>query len=145
MGIAGTVLPALPGPTLVFAGLVLAAWAEGFAEVGAATLAALGVLTALTFAVDFAASAFGARRVGASRRAVVGAALGMLVGLFFGLPGLVLGPFLGAVLGEWTVHRQLERAARAGVGAWLGVALGAAAKLGIVFAMLGLFVAARLL
>ena len=144
-GIAGTVLPALPGPALVLGGLALLAWADGFARVGSGAVALLTLLTAGTYAVDFAASAFGAKRLGASGRAIVGAALGTLVGLFFGVPGLIFGPFLGAVLGEYTVRRHLGEAGRAGFGAWIGVLLGVAAKLALVFAMLGVFVAAYLL
>ncbi|HWQ00358.1 MAG TPA: DUF456 domain-containing protein [Vicinamibacterales bacterium] len=139
VGFAGLVLPGLPGTPLVFAGLLVAAWAEGFAYVGAGTLLVLAVLTAASFAVDFLASALGARRFGASPRAVAGAVVGGLVGLFFGLPGLVLGPFAGAVAGELTARRTLAQAGQAGVGATLGLALGLAAKLGIAFAMLGLF------
>ena len=138
-GIVGTVLPALPGAVLVFAGLLLAAWADGFVHVGTLTLVGLGVLAALSYAVDFAATALGAKKLGASRRALVGAALGALVGLFFGLPGVLLGPFIGAVLGELSERRDLVQAGRAGVGAWLGLVLGAGAKLALVMAMLGVF------
>jgi len=139
VGIAGTALPALPGPVLVFVGLLLGAWADGFVHVGAGWLTLLGLMAALAYGVDFAAGAFGVNRVGASRRAVAGAVLGGLVGLFFGLPGLLLGPFVGAVIGEYTVQRDLARAGRAGAGAWLGVVLGVAGKLAIVLAMVGMF------
>jgi len=139
VGVAGTFLPAMPGPTVVFAGLLLAAWIGDFARVGLAGLSVLAVLTVLTFLVDFAASAFGAKRLGASPRAAVGAALGAVVGIFFGIPGLVLGPFVGAVIAEYTVRRDLTQAGRAGVGAALGIAIGAAAKLALVVSMLGVF------
>jgi len=139
VGFAGLVLPGLPGAPLVFCGLVLAAWAEGFAYVGAGTLLVLALLTAATFAVDFAASAFGARRFGASPRAIAGAALGGLVGLFFGLPGLVVGPFAGAVAGELSARRSLQQAGRAGLGATLGLALGLAAKVALAGSMLAVF------
>lgn len=142
-GLLGLVLPALPGAPLLFAGLLLAAWAEGFAYVGTGTLVVLALLALLTYAVDFAASAFGAKRFGASRRAVAGALLGALVGLFFGLPGVLLGPFVGAVIGELTAQRSLRDAGRAGVGATVGLALGAAAKLALAFSMLGIFGLAR--
>ena len=143
-GVAGTVLPAVPGPPLVLAGLCLVAWLDDFARVGGWTLAVLGVLTALTYAIDFAAAALGAKRVGASRRAIAGALIGGLVGLFFGLPGLILGPFVGAVVGEYTVQRNLEQAGRVGVGTWLGMVLGMAARLSLVFAMLAVFTTAYL-
>ena len=141
-GVAGTVLPALPGPVLVFAGLLLGAWAEHFDRVGWPTLAVLGLLTAGAYVVDLLAAAAGARRFGASRRAAVGAALGTLLGLFFGIPGVIVGPFAGALAGEVWARRGLEGAGRAGVGAWLGFLFGAVLKLAIVFAMVGVFAAA---
>src|SRR5512139_173589 len=91
VGFAGLILPAVPGIPLVFAGLVLLAWAEDFAYVGWVTLALLGVLALLSTGVDFLAAALGAKKFGASPRAVGGAALGAVAGLFFGLPGIVLG------------------------------------------------------
>ena len=127
-GLAGTVLPALPGPILVFAGLLLAAWADGFARVGWPTIALLGLLTAAAYLVDLAAAA-------------VGAALGTLLGLFVGLPGVIIGPFAGAVIGEVSARRSLKGAGRAGVAAWTGFLLGALVKLGLVFTMVGLFLA----
>lgn len=143
LGLAGLVLPALPGAPLLFVGLLLAAWAEDFVYVGGWTLTALGVMAVLTYLVDFAATAFGAKRFGASRRAAAGAAIGALAGLFLGLPGVLLGPFVGAVIGELTARRDLAAAGRAGVGASLGLALGAAAKLALGFAMVGIFLVAR--
>lgn len=141
-GIAGTVLPALPGPVLVFAGLVVGAWADGFGRVGPGMLILLGALTALAYVVDLGAMVLGVRRSGASRRAVVGAALGLLLGLPLGLPGLLLGPFLGAVAAELTVRRDLASAGRAGVAAWIGFLVGTVAKLVLVFVMIGLFLTA---
>jgi uncharacterized protein YqgC (DUF456 family) len=143
VGLAGVVLPALPGVPLLFAGLVVAAWAEGFAYVGGTAIALLALLALLAYGADLGASALGARRFGASRSAVVGATLGTLAGLFLGLPGVLLGPFVGAVVGELLAHRDLGQAGRAGVGAWLGLLLGVAAKLSLSFAMLGVFAIAR--
>jgi len=145
VGLAGVVLPALPGAPFLFAGLFLAAWAEGFVHVGAWTLGALALLALLTYAADLAATAFGAKRFGASRRAVVGAALGGLAGVFLGLPGLLVGPFAGAVIGELSAHRGLRDAGRAGVGAALGLALGVAAKLALSVSMIALFLVDRFL
>lgn len=144
LGLAGLLLPVLPGVPLLLAGLVVAAWAEGFEEVGVKTLVGIAVLGGLGIFIDFAAGAFGAKRFGASRAGIAGAALGALLGLFFGLPGVLLGPFVGAVLGELLVaRRRPEAAGRAGVGAALGLAFGAAAKLALGFAMLGVFLLAR--
>lgn len=143
-GIAGTIVPGLPGAPLVLAGLVLAAWIDGFAHVGWPTWLVLGLLVAASVAVDFGASALGAQRFGASPRALAGAALGAVVGLFFGLPGLLLGPFAGAVVGEYSARRDLLQAGRAGVGTFVGLVLGAAARAALALAMVGVFVAAYL-
>lgn len=143
-GIAGTVLPGLPGAILVLAGLGLAAWIDGFQRVGWPTLALLAGLTALTYAVDLLAAAAGARRFGASRWAVAGALAGALAGLPFGVAGLLVGPFAGACAAELLVRRDLRRAGRAGLGAWLGLLLGTAARLALVAAMLAVFAVAYL-
>jgi uncharacterized protein YqgC (DUF456 family) len=139
VGLAGSVLPALPGVPLVFAGLLLAAWAGDFEQVGAFPLVVLGVLTLLSFGIDLAATAMGAKRVGATKLAVLGAALGTFAGIFLGLPGLILGPFVGAVAGELISHGQVQQATRAGIATWLGLLFGTLAKLALVFTMLGLF------
>lgn len=139
VGIAGTILPALPGIPVVFAGLLIAAWADGFQHAGTLTLVVLGLLTVFALIVDFVAGVAGAKRVGASRRAVIGAALGTLVGIFFGLPGLLLGPFLGALCGELAAGGGLQKATSVGLGAWLGFVVGTVVKLGVCFAMLGIF------
>ncbi len=139
IGIVGTVLPILPGVPIVFAGMLLAAWADHFAHVGKITLIVLGMLTVLALAIDFVAGMLGAKRVGASRYALLGALIGSIIGLFFGIPGLLLGPFVGALLGELVAGGNLRRATGVGVGAWLGFVVGAAAKIGVCFAMLGVF------
>lgn len=145
VGFAGLIMPAVPGIPLVFAGLVLLAWAENFAYVGWITLTLLGVLTLLSVGVDFLAAALGAKKFGASPRAVSGAALGAVAGLFFGLPGIVLGPFVGAVIGEFSRRASVAAATQAGFGATLGLLFGALLKIGLAFTMLGVFVVDRLL
>jgi uncharacterized protein YqgC (DUF456 family) len=140
VGIAGVILPALPGLPLVFAGMLLAAWAGDFQQIGWVTLVVLGLLTALSFAVDIFATAMGAQRVGASRKALVGAVLGTFAGLFFMPIGLFVGPFAGALLGELWHGRELRQATKVGLGTWLGIVLGIVLKLGLAFAMVGLFV-----
>ena len=142
VGLVGVVLPGLPGHVLILAGLVLGAWAEGFTRVGMPTLAVLAVLAVASYVIDFVAAVLGARRLGASTRAMTGAALGTLFGMFMGLPGLIVGPFLGAVLGELTVRADLIQAGKAGVAAWIGFAVGAAVKVAIAFVMIGVFLAA---
>lgn len=145
VGLIGVVLPALPGTVLIFGGLLIAAWADGFARVGIPTIVVIGIIGAASYGVDFAAAALGAKRLGASTRAMAGAAIGTILGLFLGLPGLIIGPFIGAVLGELSVDRDWKKAGKAGVAAWIGFAIGTAVKVGIAFAMIGIFVGAYLL
>ena len=144
IGLAGVILPALPGLPLVFAGMLLAAWADGFDKLGWVTLSVLGVLTLISFVVDLLATALGASRVGASRKALLGSVVGTFAGLFFMPIGLFIGPFAGALLGELWHGRELRQATKVGIGTWLGIVLGVVLKLGLAFAMLGLFVLAWL-
>jgi uncharacterized protein YqgC (DUF456 family) len=141
-GIIGIVLPALPGTVLIFLGLLCGAWADHFERVGPWMLAVIGLIGGASYGIDFVAAALGARHLGASRRAMAGAALGTLFGLFLGLPGIIIGPFIGAVIGELTLNRDWKQAGRAGVAAWIGFAIGIAVKVGFAFLMIGLFVAA---
>lgn len=143
IGLLGLILPGLPGAPVLFVGLLLGAWADDFAYLGAQTLIALGVMAVLTYVVDFVATALGAKRFGASNRAVAGAVLGGVLGLVFGLPGLLLGPFIGAMAGELSAQRDLKAAGRVGFGATIGLALGTAVKLGLGFGMVGIFLFAR--
>lgn len=141
-GIAGTIFPALPGVALVFCGLLLAAWADDFQRVTWIPLAVLGALTFLSFVVDFLATVLGVRRVGATRLAIIGALTGTIVGIFFGLIGLVFGPFVGAIAGEMLSHGKMDQASRVGIATWIGLIFGTLAKIGLIFTMLGVFAVA---
>ena len=138
-GISGLVLPMMPGAPLLFLGLVVAAWADNFTYVGTGGLTALGILALLTYAVDIIAGAFGAKKFGASRQAIIGAGVGTLLGLFFMPVGILLGPFLGAVTGELIAQKNLREAGASGFGATIGLLLGAVAKLVLALMMLLLF------
>ena len=145
IGIAGTILPALPGAILVFGGIVLAAWIDDFTRIPVWLLAILAVLTALAWIVDYVAAAAGAKKAGASRHAIAGAMIGTVLGIFTGLWGLLFMPLLGAAIGEFIAQRDLRRAGKVGIATWLGLLLGTAAKVAIVFAMVGVFIVALLL
>jgi uncharacterized protein YqgC (DUF456 family) len=145
VGVIGTFLPVLPGAAIVFGGMLLAAWIDHFQRIGWITLTILGVLTVLVFVIDVVAAFFGAKRVGASRLALAGAGVGTIVGMFFGIVGILVAPFIGAVIGELIARGQLDAAARVGFGTWLGMAVGALAKMAVVLAMLGVFIASVLI
>ncbi len=139
IGLLGTILPVLPGLPVMFAGMLLAAWAGDFTHIGAGTLTALGVLVLLSIGVDLASSILGAKRSGASNKGLWGAGIGGFAGIFFGVPGLVAGPFLGASLGEMVHGRAWRDASKIGLGTWLGILVGAVLKLMLALAMLVLF------
>jgi uncharacterized protein YqgC (DUF456 family) len=139
VGIAGIILPALPGVVLVFIGLLLAAWAEGFQSIGWLTISLLAGLMVLALITDVLATTLGVRRVGASRWAVIGSVIGTIAGLLFGLAGIVIGPFVGAAAGEYYARRDVTQAGRAGLGTWAGIILGTAVKLALAFSMIALF------
>ena len=101
-----------------------------------------GILAAITWVIDIGAAAVGAKRVGASPWAIVGAAIGTIAGVFTGLVGLLFLPLAGAAIGEYLAKRDLRRAGHVGIATWLGLLIGTAAKVAIVFAMIGLFVLA---
>jgi uncharacterized protein YqgC (DUF456 family) len=145
VGIAGAVLPALPGVPIVFAGMWLAASVDDYSLIGAGTLILLGILAGLAVLIDFVAGILGARHVAASRTALWGAMIGTFVGIFFGLAGLLLGPFVGALLGEASAGGTVRRSTEVGVATWIGLLFGTVAKVGLSFTMLGVFVAALLI
>ena len=144
-GLAGTVLPVLPGTVLVWAGIVLGAWIDDFQRVGTTTLVVVTVLAALAWVLDYVAGLLGARKAGASRQALLGAAIGTVVGLFMGVVGVLFMPLVGAALGEYLAQKDQTRAVRVGVATWLGIMLGLLAKVVLAFIMVGLFVAALLI
>lgn len=145
IGLAGTVLPVLPGVPLIFGGLLLIAYQDGFNKVGVFTLVILGILAALAVAIDYVAAIFGAKRVGASKLAIIGATVGTIAGLFLGFVGIIFGPFIGAATGEFIARRDAIQAGKVGLATWLGIVIGVAAKLGIAFLMVGIFVASYFL
>ena len=142
LGLAGTVLPALPGTLLVLAGIVLGAWIDDFSRVGWGVLAGVGVLALLAWVLDYVAGLLGARQAGASRLALVGAALGTVAGLFMGLVGVLFMPLVGAAVGEYLARREHAHAVKVGVATWLGIMAGMVSKVVIAFMMIGVFIAA---
>ena len=145
VGLAGAILPALPGIPLIFGGIWLAAAVDHYRHLGLWWLLIIGALGVVGVIVDFVASTLGAKRVGASKLALWGAGLGTLAGMFFGIPGLLFGPFLGALGGELASGTSVLRSAHVGIGTWLGLLFGTLIKLVLSFVMVGLFGLAMLL
>ncbi|HQR56850.1 MAG TPA: DUF456 domain-containing protein [Burkholderiaceae bacterium] len=141
-GLAGTVLPALPGIPLIFGGVLLAAWIEDFQRIPGWVIGVLAALAVIGVAVDYVAAALSARRVGASRQGIVGAALGTVAGVVTGLWGLIFMPLVGAAIGEFIAHRDALRAGKVGLATWFGLLVGTAVKIAVAFTMIGVFVAA---
>ena len=146
IGLAGAVLPAIPGVPLVFAGLWLGAWIDDYEKVNAWWVGVFGVLTLVAMAVDLIATALGAKRVGASRQAIAGAVIGTFAGLFLGGPiGVLIGPFVGAVVGELIARGSMDKAMDVGIATWMGFLFGTLAKIALSLAMVGMFAGAYLI
>jgi uncharacterized protein YqgC (DUF456 family) len=138
-GLAGAILPALPGIPILYAGIWLAAGTDGYAHIGVWWLIGIALVGAFGMLMDLVAGVFGARRVGATPAALWGSAIGTVVGLFLGIPGLILGPFIGALAGEMLSGSSVLRSTHVGMGTWVGLLLGTLVKLVVSFAMLGMF------
>ena len=145
LGLAGTVLPLLPGTVLVWGGILVGAWIDDFTRVGTTTVVVVSVLAVLAWALDYVAGLMGAQKVGASKQALLGAAVGTVVGLFMGLVGVLFMPLVGAAIGEYMARKDQTRAVKIGVATWLGIMVGLIAKVVLAFIMVGIFVAALLI
>lgn len=135
VGLLGTILPAIPGLPLMFAGAWLLAYTGDYQIIGTTTLVVLGILTLLGSGMDYVAGLLGAKFTGASKQALWGAFLGGIVGLFFNLPGLILGPLVGAAVGEFVARRSLLMAGKVGIGTFIGFIVGVVAKVGCALAI----------
>jgi len=144
-GVAGTVLPALPGTLFVLGGIVLGAWIDGFTRVGWPSVTVVSVLAVLAWVLDYVAGLLGAKKAGASKQAIIGAALGTVAGLFMGLIGVFFMPLVGAAVGEYIAQKDHARAAHVGIATWLGIMAGMVAKVVIAFMMIGVFIVALLI
>ncbi len=142
VGIAGTVLPALPGVPLIFGGVLIAAWIGDFQRISVFTVVVLAILAVLGIVIDYIAAAISAKRAGASRQGIIGAAIGTVAGVFTGLWGLLFMPLMGAAIGEFMAHKDAFRAGKVGAATWFGLLVGTAIKLAIAFTMVGVFIAA---
>ena len=142
LGLAGAIVPAVPGIPLIFGGIWLIAGVDHYHHLGLWWLIGIAAVGAIGLTIDLLAGALGVKRVGASKQAVSGALVGTVIGLFFGLPGLLLGPFVGAVLGELAAGSSVLRSTNVGVSAWFGLIFGTIIKLVSSLMMVALFGAA---
>ena len=145
VGVGGTFLPALPGIPLIFGGVLLAAWIDDFQRIPGWVIGVLAVLAVIGIAVDYVAAALSAKRVGASRQGIIGAAIGTVAGIFTGLWGLLFMPLVGAAIGEYLAHQDALRAGKVGIATWFGLLIGTAVKIAVAFTMIGVAVAALLI
>lgn len=130
LGIAGTILPMLPGIILVYAGMVVYGLLTGFESLKLDFFVLQGAATALLLGIDFIAASIGARKFQASKRAAVGAIAGAIAGLIFlGPLGILIGPFAGAVIIELIDGRNMQQAFQSGFGTIIGNIGGTLVKL----------------
>ena len=142
LGIVGMVMPILPGIVLIFSGLLLGAWIDGFARVSQTTMIVIGVISLLAWALDFFASYVTAKQAKASPLALLGTLIGAVLGLFAGVVGLIIGPIIGAIVGEYISRRHAGGAARVGLAAGLGFVLALVVKFVLAAVILSIFAVA---
>ena len=143
VGVAGTIIPALPGIPMIFAGAWLIAYMEDYLYFGWGTLIALGVLTVISIIIDWVSQTMGAQKAGATKLGLTGALLGTIIGIPFGLIGIFLFPAIGAFVGEMIGHRDMRKAGKVSWATWIGMIAGIAAKLAIAFMMIGIMCVMR--
>jgi len=141
IGLAGAIVPALPGIPLIFGGIWLVAGTDHYRHLGLWWLLGIAAVGSVGLAMDFMAGMLGAKRVGASRLALWGATIGTVIGLFFGFVGLFVGPFAGALLGEFASGKSVLRSAHVGLSTWVGLIFGTLVKLVSSLMMVALFAA----
>ena len=139
VGLVGTMIPGVPGVPLVLLAAGVHRFHFGDAGVSNPVLILLAFLTVASLGLDYVASVLGARKLGATWRGVLGAVLGAMFGIFFAIPGIIIGPFLGATALEMAGGREWKEAARSGVGAMIGVFVGAIGKAACCAIMIGIF------
>jgi len=145
VGVAGAVLPALPGVPLIFGGVLIAAWIGDFQQISVFTVVVMAILAVFGIVIDYVAAAVSAKKAGASRQGIIGAAIGTIAGVFTGLWGLIFMPLAGAAIGELIAHKDLFRAGKIGAATWFGLLFATAVKLAVAFTMVGVFVVSLLI
>lgn len=141
IGVLGCVLPYLPGTPLVFAGIFLYAWKTHFTIISQNLLIIFLIVTAITVLLDYIVGSIGAKKFGATKLGTFGAFFGALIGIFFAPWGVIIGPPLGALIGELLTGKKLKDAMRASGGAILGILGGSLTKVVASFIMIGFFTA----
>lgn len=128
-GIAGCVLPVIPGPPLSYIGLLILHFTTRY-QFSTTFLVIWGIVTVVVYAIDYFIPVWGTKRFGGSKRGVWGSLIGLVIGLFFFPPfGIIIGPFLGAVIGELTAGKDHRSALKSGFGSFMGFLLGTLIKL----------------
>ncbi len=145
VGMAGVVLPSLPGIPMIFAGILLGAWIGDFQRISVFTVSMMAFFAAAGIIIDYAAAAVSAKKVGASKQGIIGAAVGTLAGVVSGIWGLLFMPLIGAALGEFMAHRDMLRAGKVGAATWFGLLVATVIKLAMAFTMIGVFVVSLLI
>ncbi|MFH1976379.1 MAG: DUF456 domain-containing protein [Pseudomonadota bacterium] len=145
VGVVGALLPVLPGIPLIFGGILIAAWIGDFQQISALTVVVIAILAVFGIIIDYVAAAVSAKKAGASRQGVIGAAIGTIAGVFTGLWGLLFMPLAGAAIGEFIAHKDMLRAGKIGAATWFGLLVATAVKLAVAFTMVGVFIASLLI
>lgn len=139
IGIIGCLVPVLPGPPLSYAGILILHFTK-YAEFSRNLLIILGVVAGIVTLLDYFVPIWGTKKFGGSKYGIRGATIGLIVGLFFGPPGIIIGPFMGAFIGEMIFKDDFKYALKAGFGSLLGFLTGIGLKLAASFTITFYFI-----
>ncbi len=141
LGIAGCLLPVLPGPPLTYLGLVVLHFTR-FADIGKNIFIIMGIVAVVVTVIDYVVPIWGTKQFGGSKYGMRGATVGLIIGLFLGPLGIIIGPFIGAVVGELIFKDDIRYAMKAGFGSLLGFLTGIGLKLAAALLMTFYFIRA---
>ena len=133
-GLIGCIIPAIPGPPLSYIALLMLQ-ATRFANFSLKFLLITAGITIIVTILDYILPVWGTKKFGGSRAGTIGSIAGLLLGLFFVPWGIILGPFIGAVVGELITGRDTNYALRSGIGSFIGFVFGVAMKLTVCIAL----------
>jgi len=140
-GLAGVILPVLPGVPLAWLGFFIYAIGTGFDRISITTTVVFSIVMVLTLVLDIVAPMLGASKYKASKPGILGSFIGLMAGIIvFGFWGIILGPFIGALLGELAARKQPEQAFKSAFGTLLGFLAGSLVKIIVVLVMTGFFI-----
>lgn len=139
IGLIGCILPVIPGPPISYVGILLLHFTEEY-SFSDKFLIIWFLLTVAVTVLDYVVPVYGTKKFGGTKKGVWGSTIGLILGLFFAPVGIIVGPFLGAYIGELMAHNDSQKAFRSAIGSFMGLIAGTVMKLAVSGIMLFHFI-----